>query len=125
MNWLELLLPEGKSAYWPGETVVGSAIWQLDEPAREIELRLFWHTEGKGDRDLEIVAWQRIESASPTGQREFSLTIPDTAPPSFSGKLISLLWAIELVVEPGARAARVEITVGPEGREVLLPQDAP
>ena len=125
MNWLEVSLRDGRTAYRPGEKVQGTALWQVEERAKKIELRLFWYTEGKGDRDLSVVAWETIDPPSETGQREFSFDIPSAGPTSFSGTLISLLWAIELVIEPGDRAARAELVVGPDGREILLPQPAP
>ena len=42
------------------------------------------------------------------------------APHSFSGALISLIWAVELLVEPGGLSERIEITVSPTGEEILL-----
>ena len=47
------------------------------------------------------------------------MTLP-AGPYSFSGRLISLIWALELVAEPGNHVARVEITLGPDGQEVVL-----
>jgi hypothetical protein len=52
-------------------------------------------------------------------RRSFSLQLPE-GPYSFSGKLISLAWALELVAEPGSRASRIEITVSPTRREILI-----
>jgi hypothetical protein len=52
--------------------------------------------------------------------RPFNIRLPE-GPFSFSGKLISLVWAMEAVAEPGSRAERLEITVSPDRREILLP----
>ena len=41
-------------------------------------------------------------------------------PWSFVGELITLVWAIEAVVEPGDHAARIEIAVSPTGRPIRL-----
>jgi len=40
---------------------------------------------------------------------------------SFSGKLISLVWALELVVLPKGASTRQEIKIGPGAKEVRLP----
>ena len=54
-----------------------------------------------------------------TGNRPFRFQLPD-APYSFSGKLISLIWAIEAVAEGIKEAARYEFVLAPEGREIEL-----
>ena len=51
--------------------------------------------------------------------RTFSLDLP-RGPCSFSGKLVSLIWALELVLQPSGEAGRTRITIGPQGREVNL-----
>jgi len=119
---LRIDLAEGRSSYLPGETVAGHAAWRLDRAPASAELRLFWHTQGKGDSDQEIV--QTVPFAAPQAddRRPFTLRLPP-APWSFSGKLVSLLWSLELVVA-GEGAARVELVVSPTGRELLLHPDA-
>jgi hypothetical protein len=98
--------------------------WSLPSPADRLEARLVWFTRGKGTEDVGIVATERIESPEARGQRRIRFTLPD-APYSFSGRLISLLWAVELVADRAA--VRWEFVLAPEGREILLmqPADAP
>ncbi len=119
MDWLEVTIPEGRTACTAGDEIEAAAVWQLDEMPTSLELRLFWYTEGKGGRDSEIVASESIEP-TPSGHRTCRLRLPDIVPSSFSGKLISLLWAIELVAEPGERAGRIELVVSPTGHELQL-----
>jgi hypothetical protein len=45
--------------------------------------------------------------------------LPET-PYSFSGRLISLLWALELVAPPSKTVGRQELVVAPGGQEVRL-----
>jgi hypothetical protein len=118
-DWMEVSLAGGRTAFSPGETLEGTASWRLAERPRSLELHLFWYTRGKGDRDLELVETQPIQPPEPNGRCDFRFRLP-AGPYSFSGKLVSLLWAVELVAEPGAKGARTEITVAPGGREVLL-----
>ncbi len=108
----------------PGETVEGTVSWQLDRPAETVELRLFWYTTGKGDQDVGVVSTVPFPDPALVDQRSFSIPLP-TGPYSFSGSLISLLWALEAVAEPGARAGRIEIVVSPTRREIVLPSLLP
>ena len=119
MSNLEIVLAEPSASFKPGTAVEGTARWQLESRPSEVEVRLFWFTSGKGDRDVEIVDKLAFQSAASSEDRSFRFTLPQ-APYSFSGKLVSLIWAIELVVKPGNKTARVEITVAPEGREIEL-----
>ncbi len=103
----------------PGEELIGVAGWQLAEKPKCVELRLFWFTRGKGSEDSGVVATQTFEDAQAEEGRQFQFRLPES-PYSFSGKLISLVWALELIVKPGNAVERLEITVAPEAREVLL-----
>ncbi len=103
----------------PWGTVAGRAVWRLDEPAEAVELRLFWHTTGKGTEDVEIVEAFRFEPAGVADERAFSFRLPD-GPYSFSGALITLAWALELVAIPSGRTERVDLVVAPAPVEVRL-----
>lgn len=118
---LQLELAENRTAFSPGEILAGTASWQLSKPPREAELRLVWQTRGKGSPDSEIVSTTVFPAPQAADTRPFKVTLPD-APYSFSGQLITLLWAVELVLQPGDECARREITLGPGGREVVLPR---
>jgi hypothetical protein len=61
----------------------------------------------------------RFDSPKMEEARPFQLSIP-AEPYSFSGKLISLIWALEVVVEPAKEGDRLEITVSPNGDEISL-----
>lgn len=119
MSWIQLELRDGVTSFRPGELVQGKALWQLDGPPESIELRLFWYTQGKGDRDVGIVESIPFSRLAAQDSCSFQLRVPE-GPYSFSGKLISLVWALELVAQPGDQARRVEITVSPTGEEILL-----
>jgi len=124
MGWLQINTDGGKTAYLPGEAVSGSVRWQFEQRVDRMELRLFWYTRGKGTRDVGIAASQTIEAPQPEGNQSFSLALPE-APYSFSGRLISLLWSLELVIQPGGEAQATEIVMSPTGSEILLPEGPP
>jgi len=58
-----------------------------------------------------------------TDQRTFRFALPE-GPYSFSGKLISIIWAIELILEPGPSVERREIVMSPSGREVVAAHES-
>ncbi|MEA2604776.1 MAG: hypothetical protein QOF89_5768 [Acidobacteriota bacterium] len=119
MEWMRIETRDGATAFAPGEAVEGTASWQLERPAQTVELRLFWYTRGKGDEDMGVVSTVPFPEPALMDSRGFRITLP-AGPFSFSGKLISLIWALEVVAEPGSRAGRLEITVSPTRREILL-----
>jgi hypothetical protein len=108
----------------PGDEVRGECSWHFEKVAEAVEVRLFWHTEGKGTTDVGIAEAVRFEPAGFRGQREFAFRLPE-GPYSFSGKLISLAWGVEAVAE-GTRAEpyAVEIVLSPTRREIILNEDS-
>lgn len=116
---LEVVLDGGRDAFAPREEVAGVARWSLPEPARLLEVRLFWATEGRGDRDFAVVASEPILGAPRQGEQRFAFALP-AGPYSFSGQLVSLRWALELVHLDRDLAGGVGIVVGPGRREVRI-----
>jgi hypothetical protein len=119
MNALEVVIAGDQTAFRPGEEVRGAASWSLETPPENVELRLFWHTQGKGDEDVEILETIPLDAPGQKDRREFTFRLPE-GPHSFSGKLISLLWSIEVVAQPGDLAGRAEIVLSPTGREIVI-----
>ena len=119
MEKLSIALNEEKAAFAPRETIRGTVRWSLDAGIRYLELSLFWYTAGKGTRDVGVIETMRFDEPGAAGWRDFSFTLPD-GPYSFSGKLISLIWALELTCSPSSETARREITLSPTGREIVL-----
>ncbi len=107
----------GDSSRKPREVLEVAARWSLPSAPKSLEIRLFWFTRGKGTEDVGVVATERVPGAGGNGEHRVRFTLPD-APYSFSGSLISLIWAVELVADE--TAARWEFVLAPEGREILL-----
>ncbi len=119
MSILRIKTEGEETWYRPGSMVSGDASWHLDGTAEAIEVRLFWFTEGKGTQDMAVVDTLRVERPEPNGSRRFGLRLPD-GPYSFSGALITLRWALEIVALPGDEAARIDLIVGPRPVEVSV-----
>jgi hypothetical protein len=116
---LQIEIDEGREAFEPGGKLAVTATWQLAKPPRGVELRLFWFTRGRGSEDAGVVETVRFDGPKAEDKRSFRLRLPE-GPCSFSGQLISLIWALELVAEPSKETARVEIVMAPGGQAVQL-----
>ena len=119
MSNLELTFPQNETGFDPGAEFSVSVAWEFETPPESLEVRLVWNTTGKGDRDLKVVKVVRLDKPAAKEQRIVAIALP-WGPYSFSGKLISLIWAVELVALPGKESLRKEIRVAPQGNEVLI-----
>lgn len=117
MSRLQLETHENRTAFVPGETIQGVTGWELDAPPERVELCLLWHTAGKGDRDTNVAERVTFESPAAVDAQTFSLTAPE-GPYSYEGKLITLSWALELIVEPGGHVERLELVIAPDADTV-------
>lgn len=123
MTRIRIELEGAKDGFRPGEVLAGTATWHLEVDPERIAVRLFWYTEGKGDQDLSVVDEVVDDSPSRSGSLAFRFTLPP-GPYSFSGRLISLVWALETIADPAGTATREEIVVGPRGREIRIDREA-
>ena len=107
-------------AFEPGERVSGTIRWDHSQkPADLLRLSLLWHTAGKGDEAAETVSQIEVRSPPPVGSDRFAFDLP-AYPWSFSGKLVSLIWAVEASLEPKGDLEREEIVIAPGRTERLL-----
>lgn len=118
----------GRTEFRPGEMVEVEVGWELAQVPQRVELRVVWNTSGKGTQDVGVAETVTLDDPANSERRRVTVQLPN-APYSYSGRLLSIVWAFELVVTPwtsGAmfasasdRSTRTEIVIGPEGREVL------
>jgi len=119
MNTSTLQLNQDPASLVPGQVIDGVAEWLLDDPPKTAVLRLFWYTEGRGTQDVGIVQELALPTAGRACRGTFRFTIPD-APYSFRGQLITLKWAIELIVNKGKALDRIDLIVSPWVEQVTL-----
>lgn len=119
---LEILEPTNLTAFRPGETTTVKIRWELSSPIDTLELRVVWNTAGKGDQDLHIVTIIRQENPPQSGEDRIEVQLPQ-APYSFSGKLISVEWALEFLCFPQEESCREVFILAPEGQEIQLIKD--
>ena len=108
-----------RDSYRPGEELRGVVTWELPSAPKGIEVRLFWYTRGKGTQDVKVAKIVRFDPVTARGRHDFRFVLPDS-PYSFSGKLVSLIWAIEAIAEPGDVTSRLDLVIAPDAKEILL-----
>lgn len=109
-----------EQAVEPGSELEGQIEWVAERKSIEsVSISLLWYTEGKGTEDVEIVEQKEVDRPSMQGHHEFSFRLPQF-PWSFSGTLISLVWAVEASLEPDGAVERVTLVSAPEAREVEI-----
>lgn len=122
MNQLEIQIDGGRTEFEPGETIVVHLNWSLPEPPESLKLQLVWNTIGKGTTDRGLEKTIAIDASGREGTHRVELTLP-AAPYSFSGKLVSLVWALELMAKRPRAEFRTEMTIAPGRSEILLHKD--
>jgi hypothetical protein len=116
---LELHTHDDETDFNPGDDVRVRLTWDLTAQPESVALSLTWHTEGKGDRDSSVVETVELSDVQQKQSVDLSITLPD-GPYSFSGQLISLIWALEAVAHPSGASARRDIVLAPGKKEVTL-----
>jgi hypothetical protein len=116
---LQIDIEGGKRSFLPGDTLAGRTSWSVDGDPRSAELRLFWYTSGKGTQNVGVVQTLPFGAPQRSDRRDFRIMLPQE-PYSCSGTLVSIIWALELIVEPDTETERVEFTMAPGGTEVML-----
>lgn len=104
----------------PGSELTGTVEWDtVNQQPDLLLISLLWYTEGKGTEDSATVDQQEIPSPMISGRQAFSFRLP-REPWSFSGTLISLIWAVEAKLEGTGLFESASFISAPEGREVRL-----
>lgn len=118
MNNLSIVLE--KKQLMPNEAIEFVVDWNLTNvDDLSLEIHLFWHTEGRGNEDLEIYESIPFVVQSAIGKKSFRMIAP-CQPYSFSGKLISLIWKLE-VVSPSTKLSCCEVLqISPTESSILL-----
>ena len=108
-------------AYTPGEVLRGEVTWKVDlmKNSNGGEIRLFYYTSGKGTRDVETIETHIVDIRTEIGSQSYDFQLPGE-PYSFSGKLVSLVWAVEFQVMESDETERLEFVMSPDGQEIDL-----
>lgn len=124
---LTLALDDHSRIYYPGELIAGQFdLHGVDaDEVRAIELSVLWHTEGKGDEDMSVHFFERIEPDDGLldlhQPRRFSVVLPNS-PLSYNGLLIKIGWYVRVrvfLVRGKELSMDVPFQLGTVGRPVL------
>lgn len=116
---IDIRLPDHRRQRIPGETIDIEVAWTSGQPVEEVEVRLLWRTQGRGDEEEGVVASERWPAAGTSGDRELEFRLP-AGPWSYEGELLTIRWSVDAVVWPSGEHAEAEITLSPTG-EALAP----
>jgi len=101
---LEIVLGDHAGSYEPGEVLSGcfSLHGMAAQEVRAVELSVLWHTEGKGDEDMSVHFFERIEprSGELVGLRQprpFNTVLPNS-PLSYDGMIVKICWCVRVRV---------------------------
>lgn len=119
MDALRIVLDEDGRRFLPGERISGRASWELEKAPKKAEIRLIWLTQGIGTRDVGIVETAPLEQPRAEDEQKFSFRLP-AGPYTFSGKLVSLQWAVELAISPGGKSEQVRFDLSPFDDPIIL-----
>ncbi|HMO27296.1 MAG TPA: hypothetical protein PKB10_13615 [Tepidisphaeraceae bacterium] len=110
---------DGTTNYQPGDTIRGELSWALTIDVSQLALRLVWNTSGRATEYVQVASEQLLGAQPRAGRHPFELTAPQT-PYSCDGKLVSIQWAVEAVVNDGAESARASFISSPTGQTLIL-----
>jgi len=99
-----LVLEDHSRIYGSGDALAGR--WNLEgvsaTDVRAVELSVLWFTEGKGDEDMSVHFFERVEPQN--GQcvdfrqpRPFSTMLPNS-PLSYRGEIVKICWCVRVRV---------------------------
>lgn len=119
MSMIEVEIDGGRTAFEPGDTITGSASWDLPGPPSSLDVCLVWLAKGGSATQQDGVAARvALEGARSRDTRTFELQAPD-GPYSYDGRLLTITWAVEVQAEPGSRSGRTELVIAPGGRPLV------
>jgi hypothetical protein len=124
MSILEIQIEDNKTNFKPGDEIRGNVLWQLDYALASLELSLFWRTEGSGTQDVGVAETITFDNPGTSGQKDFKIIAP-AGPYSFSGKLISIVWALELATAKGKDTLRTHLIISPTGEKIVCIETFP
>ena len=118
MAEMEIHLDEGQTCFEPGDHICGRIKWQLQKDPEKLTLGLFWKTQGRGTEDTGLAKEIIFDNPGLSGEKSFIIECPE-GPYSYSGKLISIVWGVELCGKKVKGVAGEDITIAPGGKEVV------
>jgi hypothetical protein len=102
---IEILFDEDRTAFEPGEELSGQflVVPNDGQTLKAVEVSVLWQTEGKGDDDLGVTHFERIEANSGTADLlrpiSFRTHLPNS-PLSYHGQILRIVWCVRVRAFP-------------------------
>jgi hypothetical protein len=99
---IKISLDEPARSYQPGDVLAGQFSLEgiAPEELRSVELSVLWHTEGKGEEDMSVHFFERLDSQN--GEpfdgrqpRRFSTVLPNS-PLTYGGFIVKICWCVRV-----------------------------
>jgi hypothetical protein len=102
---IEILFDEDRTVFAPGEELAGQflVVPNDGQALKAVEVSVLWQTEGKGDDDLGVTHFERIEAN--TGAADllrpisFRTRLPNS-PLSYHGQILRIVWCVRVRAFP-------------------------
>jgi hypothetical protein len=102
---IEILFDEDRTAFEPGEELSGQflVVPNDGQTLKAVEVSVLWQTEGKGDEDLGVTHFERIEANTGTADLlrpiNFRTRLPNS-PLSYRGQILRIIWCVRVRAFP-------------------------
>jgi hypothetical protein len=101
---MSIHLTDERDFYRPGEMLLATYCPPAKErrPVRALEISVLWFTEGKGEEDLGVHHFERLDfrrdgPIDPNRERRLSVRLP-RSPLSYDGVVVKIQWCVRLRV---------------------------
>lgn len=102
---IEILFEEDRTRFEPGEELAGQFLVVPDDARslKAIELSIMWYTEGKGDEDLGVHHFERLDAMDGANDLRrpisFRARLPNS-PLSYQGSIVKIVWCVRVRAFP-------------------------
>lgn len=101
-----------RASFQPGERISVGVGWDTQEPLTLLHLETVWKTSGKGTEDVGVVSRLVIDDPQPAERRVVQIRLPQE-PWSYSGRLLSIQWFLQLTAFPSESCRLMPIVISP------------
>lgn len=102
---IEILFDNERTQFEPGDELVGQflIVPENAQTLRAVEVSVLWYTEGKGDEDMGVHHFERLDAQNGTSDLRrpigFRTRLPNT-PLSYQGAIVKILWCVRVRAFP-------------------------
>ncbi len=102
---IEILFDDDRTQFNPGEELSGQFLVVPDDAhsLKAVELSVLWYTEGKGDEDIGVHHFERLDAQDGASDLRrpiaFRTRLPNS-PLSYQGAIVKIVWCVRVRAFP-------------------------